>query len=264
MNSLSCDSRGNAVESLPFSVVVPVHNEQEAIEELLFEIELVMDNTHAEYEIVVVNDGSSDRTGDILDGLKCKLHARMLILSSESSVGQSGALLSGFRAARGEVLITLDGDGQNDPRDIPKLLSLLSDSDMAVGTRNHRRDRWSKRLFSKVANWLRNQLTHSTVPDSGCGLKVFHRGCLNSLIPFCAFHRFFTVLVELHGGHVTSTPVAHRPRNGGRTHYGILDRLIPSLLDGLAIAWLMRRRISNVDAHTELQGTSPSMERPKC
>jgi glycosyltransferase involved in cell wall biosynthesis len=236
---------------MQYSVVIPVHNEQTAIGELLREIKLVMDQLSAEYEIIVVNDGSKDESANVLKNMQHELDFRLRVLASVDPQGQSAALLSGLRASRGQILITMDGDGQNNPSDIPRLLAMLNDWDMVVGVRNIRRDKWRKRVFSTFANRLRNWTTHSNVPDSGCGLKVFRRACVNAQLPFHGFHRFMTVLVELYGMRVGWIPVDHRSRHGGRSHYGILDRLLLSLLDGLSIAWLNLRRVKKLQVHVE-------------
>jgi dolichol-phosphate mannosyltransferase len=168
--------------------------------------------------------------------------------------GQSAALLSGVRAARGPWIATLDGDGQNDPADIPALLAArdkAAESGQALqligGRRVNRRDRWLKRFSSKVANAVRRRLLGDATPDTGCGLKLFPRAAFLALPHFDHFHRFLPALIQRQGGAVISVDVSHRPRRAGRSHYGVFDRLWVGLFDLVGVMWLQRRAMGPDD-----------------
>jgi dolichol-phosphate mannosyltransferase len=226
------------------SVVVPVRNEAPNIEPLVAEIEAAL--ASVQHEIVYVDDGSTDETPAAL----CKAGRLMpggvplRPLRHRESCGQSAAIATGVRAARGEWIATLDGDGQNDPADIHRLLRRAQAEGCAVlvaGHRVSRRDTWTKRWTSRVANRVRARLLGDRTPDTGCGLKVFPRALFLDLPRFDHMHRFLPALVLRAGGRVVSEPVNHRPRLRGRSNYGTLDRLAVSLFDLVGVAWLQRR-----------------------
>lgn len=237
-------------DAMHLSIVIPVHNEAAAIESLVDELMHVLTQDTSDFEIICVDDGSTDGSGEWLE-MRSRADQHVKVLRCRERRGQSTALWIGFQAAQGEMIAMLDGDGQNDPRDIPRMLAELSEWYMVVGHRVNRRDAWRKRVFSRCANGLRNWLTGSKVPDSGCGLKVFRKACVASFIPFRGMHRYLPTFVEMAGGRVISMKVGHRARRSGRSHYGIVDRLLSPFLDCLALAWLRRRRI--VGRHFESQ-----------
>lgn len=223
------------------SVVVPVRNEQDNIAPLIAEIRAALEGVTA-YEIVYVDDGSTDETlarlREIRQGcpqLRIVRHAR--------SCGQSTAVRSGVKAARGDWVATLDGDGQNDPADIPKLLAALADDvELVGGNRRHaRRDTWIKRISSVIANGVRSRMLRDSTPDTGCGLKLFRRDVFLDLPYFDHMHRFLPALVLRRGGRVVSVPVNHRPRERGKSNYGTLDRLMVGIVDLFGVMWLLRR-----------------------
>jgi len=229
------------------SVVVPVHNEAGNIDSLVGEIVGALTGVTS-FEIVYVDDGSSDTTLDSLTA--ARQHTPMLrVLRHARSMGQSTALRTGVLAARGLWIATLDGDGQNDPADIPALLVrarelTLQRGDHAVliaGWRSRRRDSWYTRWQSKVANALRSRLLRDGTPDTGCGLKVYARELFVALPYFDHMHRFMPALVKRAGGEVQSLPVNHRPRTNGRSHYGLLNRLGAGIVDTAGVMWLARR-----------------------
>jgi dolichol-phosphate mannosyltransferase len=222
------------------SVVIPVRNEAPNIAPLVAEIEAAL--AGFAHEIVYVDDGSADATPAALR--EAARAAPLRHLRHRSSCGQSAAVVTGVKAARGTWIATLDGDGQNDPADIPRLLARAVAEGGAIlvaGHRVNRRDSWVKRRSSRIANRVRARLLRDATPDSGCGLKVFPRALFLELPHFDHMHRFLPALVLRQGGRVVSEPVNHRPRTRGRSNYGTLDRLAVSLLDLFGVAWLQRR-----------------------
>jgi len=226
------------------SVVVPVRNEAPNIAPLVAEIEAAL--AGLPHEVVYVDDGSTDGTAAALRDAERSLPEGVPLrrLRLRKSCGQSAAIATGVRAARGEWIATLDGDGQNDPADIPRLLRRAQAEGGAVlvaGHRVSRRDTLTKRWTSRVANAVRARLLGDATPDTGCGLKVFPRALFLDLPRFDHMHRFLPALVLRAGGRVVSEPVNHRPRLRGRSNYGTLDRLAVSLFDLVGMAWLQRR-----------------------
>lgn len=227
------------------SVVVPVKNEAANIEPLIREI-LAATASLAACEIIYVDDGSTDAT---LVELKRVAESvpQLRILRHQESCGQSTAITTGVLAASHAWIATLDGDGQNDPADIPKLLHRLRHADpsehlhMLVGWRAQRRDTWLRRVSSRVANGVRAYLLQDATPDTGCGLKVFSRETFLRLPYFDHMHRFLPALVQRHGGRVESVVVNHRPRQRGTSKYGLFDRLWVGIVDLFGVSWLMRR-----------------------
>jgi len=234
---------------LPFddclSVVVPVKNEADNIEPLIREILAALVDLKA-FEIIYVDDGSSDGTLDELTRL-AGMTPQLKVIRHEESCGQSTAITTGVLAARHAWVATLDGDGQNDPADIPKLLQRLRTSSpaenlqMLAGWRAHRRDTWLRRYSSRVANGVRSGLLKDATPDTGCGLKVFSRETFLRLPYFDHMHRFLPALVQRHGGRVESVVVNHRPRERGTSKYGLHNRLWVGIVDLFGVSWLMRR-----------------------
>jgi dolichol-phosphate mannosyltransferase len=226
------------------SVVVPVRNEAPNVAPLVAEIGTAL--AALPHEIVYVDDGSIDETAAALReaGRLLPEGVPLRRLRHRESCGQSAAIATGVRAARGEWIATLDGDGQNDPADIPRLLRRAQAEGGAVlvaGHRVSRRDTRVKRWTSRVANAVRARLLGDATPDTGCGLKVFPRALFLDLPRFDHMHRFLPALVLRAGGRVVSEPVNHRPRLRGRSNYGTLDRLAVSLSDLAGVAWLQRR-----------------------
>ena len=232
---------------MQFSIVIPVYNEAGNVAPLVAEISRAMEGAGA-FEIICVDDGSDDATGCELRGLRRNWPA-LRVLRHHRRNGQSGALLSGVRAARAPWIITLDGDGQNDPADIPLLIARLGRRDpltrpcMLIGYRTERCDNALRRWSSRIANAVRRRLLQDATPDTGYGLKLFPRDAFLSLPAFDHMHRFIPALMQRHGVAVESIPVRHRPRCRGTSKYGLHDRLWTGLVDLAGVMWLQRRRL---------------------
>jgi dolichol-phosphate mannosyltransferase len=227
---------------MDLSIVIPVRNEAENIGPLVAEIRAALDGG-APYEIVCVDDGSTDATAAELRRLVAA-GAPLRLVRHARSCGQSAAIRTGVRTARGAWIATLDGDGQNDPGDIPRLWAMARAENapaLIAGWRQKRRDTWLKQLSSKIANGVRGRMLGDATPDTGCGLKVFRRELFLDLPYFDHMHRFLPALVKRAGGRTVSVPVNHRPRASGRSNYGTIDRLIVGIVDLFGVMWLMRR-----------------------
>jgi dolichol-phosphate mannosyltransferase len=238
-------SREEAPATL-ISVVVPVRNEAENILPLIAEIRAVLAALPA--EIVYVDDGSTDATPAQLSLAAALPGTRLVRRRHRTSCGQSAAVLTGVRAATGYWIATLDGDGQNDPADLPALLARARELESAAdgplliaGRRTHRQDTRVKQLSSRIANAVRARMLGDATADSGCGLKLFARAAFLELPAFDHMHRFLPALFIRAGGRVVSVPVRHRPRTHGRSNYGTFDRLWVGLFDLAGVAWLQRR-----------------------
>ena len=232
------------VGQMDLSVVIPVKNEAGNIAPLVAEIVAALDG-RVDYEIVYVDDGSDDASAAEIRQLQAS-QPRLRLVRQKTSCGQSAAIRSGVKAARGTWIATLDGDGQNDPADIPALWQLAQGSPavpplLIAGHRAHRQDSWSKRLASRIANAVRRRLLHDDTPDTGCGLKLFPRALFLDLPYFDHMHRFLPALVLREGGIVRSVGVNHRLRRRGVSKYGVFDRLGVGITDLLGMLWLRRR-----------------------
>ena len=230
---------------MDLSVVVPVKDEEKNIDSLVEEICSALDGSY-QYEIVYVDDGSSDETWERLVALSQGL-SQLKSIRLRKSCGQSNAIHTGVKAAGSSLIVTLDGDGQNDPADIPRLVEVFNapnrapDLQLVSGHRLKRRDSWVKRASARVANGVRGYLLKDRTPDTGCGLKVFPREIFLRLPFFDHMHRFLPALILRSGGGVVSVAVNHRPRKYGRSHYGIWDRLWVGVVDLCGVMWLQRR-----------------------
>ena len=240
-----------------FSVVVPVRNEADNISPLIAELKTVMTALQP-YEIVIVDDGSDDATPEVLRD-QARACPELRVIRHRSSVGQSAAITTGVNEARAGIIITLDGDGQNDPADIPALLDRFREADnpdllLVTGERQKRRDSLLKRLSSRVANAVRGTLLGDHTPDTGCGLKVFSRPAYLAMPGFDHMHRFLPALMLCQGGHVLSVPVNHRARQHGVTKYGVFDRLRVGIVDLFGVMWLQRRPGTPIPGNAEGSG----------
>jgi len=231
---------------MDLSIVIPVKNEAGNIAPLVAEIGAALDPSGADYEIVYVDDGSSDATAAEVARLQAA-NPRLRLIRHAKSCGQSAAIRSGVKAARARWIATLDGDGQNDPADIPSLWQIAKAAPAApplliAGQRARRQDRRSKRWASKIANSVRRAMLHDDTPDTGCGLKLFPRALFLDLPYFDHMHRFLPALVLREGGVVRSLPVNHRARERGTSKYGLWDRLWVGISDLFGVMWLRRRQ----------------------
>jgi len=224
------------------SVVIPVHNESANIEALIGEVGTALVGA-VEFELIVIDDCSSDDTRKVLDAA---MNSRpwLRVLHHRENAGQSTAILTGVRAAGAAWVATLDGDGQNDPADIPALLAMHQDQPdlgMICGHRHKRRDTALRRWSSRIANAVRSNMLGDNTPDTGCGLKLFKAEVFLSMPHFDHFHRFMPALFRLRGAEIASVPVNHRERGGGVSHYGVWNRLWVGIVDIIGVMWLKRR-----------------------
>jgi glycosyltransferase involved in cell wall biosynthesis len=225
---------------MDLSVVVPVYNERDNLEPLLAEIETALGPTGLAWELVLVNDGSLDGSAETIAAL-ARRRPNVRGLHFEANRGQTAAFDAGFKAARGAVIVTMDADLQNDPRDVPALLRALGGHDAAVGYRAVRRDTWVRRISSRVANAVRNALSGDDIIDTGCSLKAFRRDSLRDVKLFTGLHRFLPTLLRIEGYRVVQVPVGHRERHSGRSKYGVWNRVFRSSADLLAVRWMKKR-----------------------
>ena len=234
---------GDGSLPLELSVVIPVHNEYGNIAPLLEEVVAVLQD-RVGFEIVCVDDASEDSSLEVLRAMS-RRHPQLRVLGHAARAGQSVAIRNGVRAARAPWIATLDGDGQNDPADLPRLMDELALAAEGVklvcGWRTLRRDRWSKRVASRIANAVRRRLLRDATPDTGCGIKLFEREAFLELPYFDHMHRYLPALMQRAGWRTLSTPVNHRERRSGSSNYNNIGRLWDGLSDLYGVAWLIRR-----------------------
>jgi dolichol-phosphate mannosyltransferase len=229
--------------AVALSVVVPVKDEAENVAPLALEI---LRAVGTDAEIIFIDDGSQDDTAEVLRTLKTEIPS-LRAISHGRNIGQSRAVRTGVRAAHGDIIATLDGDGQNDPADIPRLVAALRNAPAAArigmvsGVRQHRKDVANKRYASGFANWFRNAMLHDGATDSGCGLKVFRRETFLTLPYFDNMHRFLIALMQREGYGVEYVPVEHRARAHGRSKYKNLSRALVGFFDTFGVRWLQHR-----------------------
>ena len=225
------------------SIVIPVFNEAESLPVLAGELRAAMESLARPYEVLFVDDGSTDGSAEVLAALASS-DPRVRVVRLSRNQGQSAALAAGFRRVRGEVVVTLDADLQNDPADIPLLLAALEDGyDLVSGVRVERHDSWVRRVSSRIANRVRDAVLHDGITDVGCSLKAYRAEHLRNVPAFMGMHRFLPALVEMQGARVREIPVGHRPRRFGEAKYGIGNRLLRGLADLWAVRWLKKRWI---------------------
>ena len=219
------------------SVVVPVFNEEENIPVLQSELSAALSGL--DYEIIFVDDGSSDATAArIMPDLRVRL------VRFEKNAGQSAAMFAGLHVARGAIAVLIDGDLQNDPADIPRLLAEIErGADLVCGYRAQRKDTLVKRLTSRIANFVRSRFTKDGVRDTGCTLKAMRRECISALVPFKGMHRFIPALIKGAGYRLVEIPVHHRPRKFGQSKYGLGNRAVRATVDMFGVRWLLSRQL---------------------
>jgi dolichol-phosphate mannosyltransferase len=226
-------------------VVIPVCNEQDNVLPLAREIHSALAGRYR-HETIFVDDGSSDGTAEAVRAARVDGMPQIRLIRHAVRSGQSAAVATGVRAARAPWIATLDGDGQNDPADIPNLLDRAGDADssrlrLVMGNRTTRRDTWLRRMSSRVANGVRGRLLRDGTPDTGCGIKVFDRAVFLDMPRFDHMHRFMPALFQREGYEVVSVPVNHRERTRGKSKYGLHNRLWVGIVDLFGVMWLIRR-----------------------
>jgi dolichol-phosphate mannosyltransferase len=240
---------------LDVSVVIPVCNEEENILPLAREIHVALNGRYA-FETLFVDDGSTDGTARAALAAREQGMPEVRLIKHAVRSGQSAAVATGVRYARAPIIATLDGDGQNDPADIPKLLDTLRAPDrgelrLVMGNRTTRRDTWLRRLSSRVANRVRGGLLRDGTPDTGCGIKVFDRSVFMDMPRFNHMHRFMPALFQREGYEVVSVPVGHRERTKGTSKYGLHNRLWVGIVDMFGVMWLIRRSSPRIGVDEE-------------
>ena len=236
-------SPARAASPVELSIVIPVFNERDNIQPLTAELLGALEPLGRSFEILFVNDGSSDGSAEVLRALRTA-DRRIRVLTLSRNTGQTAAFSAGFSAARGQIVVTLDGDRQNDPRDIPLLLEKIGPYDAAVGWRGQREDTFVRRVSSRVGNYVRNALSGDDIIDTGCSLKAYRREALERIKLFSGMHRFLPTLLKMEGFSVCQVRVSHRPRVAGRSKYGVWNRLLASSADLMAVRWMKRRTLS--------------------
>ncbi|MEJ5167480.1 MAG: glycosyltransferase family 2 protein [Thermoanaerobaculia bacterium] len=224
------------------SLIVPFFNEEESVSFVLKEAEEVLRNLGEEFEIIAIDDGSKDKTLENLLNLKKEIK-NLRVLKAKENGGQSSAVWAGIINSKGNILITMDGDGQNVPQDIPNMLKELQNFDMVVGVRQKRKDNLWKKISSRVANSFRKIVLGDSFKDIGCGLRVFKKEITNFIPPFKTIHRFLPILVLWQGYKVKEIEIKHRERYKGKSKYGTWGRLKAGLYDLIGMLWLKKRII---------------------
>jgi len=231
------------IESVILSIVVPCYNEEGNLIPLVTAIREALSPLQIAYEIVIVDDCSKDKSWEILQKLGAE-DSRIRAQRFVKNCGQSAAFWCGIQAACGQYIATIDADLQNDPKDLPKFLEALKDADCVVGSRVANRakgDNWLRQLSSKIANGIRNKITHENVTDSACCYRVFKRECASNLKFFKGMHRFMATLFKIEGYSVTEIPISHHERFAGKSNYGVWNRLFASSYDLFAVRWMQKR-----------------------
>ena len=229
---------------IDLSVVIPVYNEEESLPALWPELKAVLDAERLVFEVVFVDDGSGDRSAEIIRGLR-DADPRVRLVRLKANAGETAATDAGLRAARGRLIVTMDADLQNDPHDIPTLLRALEHWDAATGWRVNRGDGDSivRRVSSRIANRVRNWISDDAIEDSGCTFRALRRECLRSLVLYRGFHRFIPTLLKMNGYRVLEVPVRNRPRRFGQSKYGVLNRVFVATADLLVVRWMKSRAL---------------------
>jgi len=231
-------------ENTPLSILLPVYNEEENIEPLTTGIVQTLDHFKNPVEIVFIDDGSTDDSMKNMEAMRSKFPSYTIrIVQLDRNYGLSTAMSAGFEAAKGDVIVTLDADLQNDPADIPKLLDQLPEYDAALGWRVNRRDPFIKKISSRTANFFRKKALSDPIHDTGCSLKAYKATYVNRIKMFKGMHRFLGVLLTMEGARITEVPVSHHPRKYGKSKYGFWNRLVSPFLDLLAVRWMKKRAI---------------------
>jgi dolichol-phosphate mannosyltransferase len=239
---------------LDLSVVIPVYNEEENLPHLWPELRSVLEPLPLAFEVVFVDDGSRDRSAELIRGFR-EVDSRVRLVRLKANAGETAATDAGFKAARGRLVVTMDADLQNDPHDIPTLLSHLDRWDAVTGWRVDRGegDSMMRRISSRVANRARNAISDESIQDSGCTFRAFRRECLRGLVLYRGFHRFIPTLLKMRGYRLIEVPVRNRPRRYGQSKYGVLNRVFVATADLLVVRW-MKNRLLRYEVAEDLGG----------
>lgn len=225
------------------SLVIPVYNEEDNLERLHAEIAEAMKTISDSYEVVLTDDASKDRSWEIMRSIAAK-DSHWRIQRFAENCGETAASAAGMRSSRGQIILTLDADLQNDPRDIPQFLKALQEADCVCGSRVHQRaDNWLRRVSSRIANAVRNALSSEQISDAGCTYRAFKRECLAEIKFFRGAHRFLPTLFRMDGFKVVEIPITPRRRFAGESKYGVWNRLFKSFADLLAVRWMKSRQL---------------------
>ncbi len=227
---------------IDISVVVPVYNEEENLPVLIPQIVEVLKALGKTYEMIFVDDGSKDRSRRLLKEMVVQ-YPQIRVLGFKKNCGETAAGAAGIKEARGGIVVTIDADLQNDPKDIPRMLDHLKQYDMVTGWRQKREDSWVKRITSKIANRIRNSLSGEEIQDSGCTFRAYKRECLQEIKLYRGMHRFLPTLVKMEGYRVIEIPIAHHPRKFGVSKYTTWNRMWRAFIDLLAVKWMKSRHI---------------------
>lgn len=227
---------------ITYTVLIPLKDEEGNVRALIEELEPIMEGLNTPWELICVDDGSTDNTPVILQEL-AQTKPFLRVLTFQRNYGQSSAFAAGFEHARGDYVITMDGDRQNDPADIPKLLEAMRDCDMACGSRKKRRDTLWRRTISRAANSVRRWACKDGMKDNNCSLKAYRRACLSRINTFEGMHRFLPALFIMNGFIIKEIPVNHRERTQGKSKYNLLNRGLNTLFDLLAVVWMRKRTV---------------------
>ena len=224
------------------SFVIPVYNEEENIKRFLDEIYDTMRSINLSFEIILVDDASTDNSLNIIKHLSLKNNS-VKYISFKKNTGQSAALYAGFQHAKGDIIVTMDADLQNDPADIALMIQYYGEYDMITGWRYKRMDSFAKKIGSKIGNYVRNKLTGERVHDTGCSLKIMNAGMLKKIKMYRGLHRFLPTLMKIEGAKVKEIKVGHRPRKYGVSKYNNLQRGLVGIHDVLAVRWMKKRHL---------------------
>lgn len=224
------------------SFAIPCYNERPALRALVDAIAAEADRLGLDYEVVITDDASTDGSWELLQSL-ARERPRLRVQRLASNCGESAASFAAIRAARGDIIVTLDADLQNDPADLPKFLAALEHADCVCGTRRESRaqsDPWAKVVISRCSNWIRSRVLDDPITDAGCTYRAFRRECVADIPFFRGVHRFLPILLHVQGWRIAEVPVTNRPRASGASHYGVFDRF-EAVVDMLGVRWLKSR-----------------------
>lgn len=227
---------------IEISVVIPVYNEEENLPTLISQLTEVLEGLAKSYEMVFVDDGSTDGSRKVLREMAHQ-DPQIRMIGFKRNCGETAAGAAGLKEAKGKVIITMDADLQNDPKDIPRMLGCLRDYDMVTGWRQKREDSWVKQITSRIANGIRNRLSGEAIQDSGCTFRAYKRECLRNIKLYKGMHRFMPTLVKMEGFRVIEIPIGHHPRKFGMSKYNTWNRTWRAFIDLLAVKWMKSRHL---------------------